>query len=62
MLWPGAEGWYKLDLEINEDLLEKWEPEARIDKENFLFFLISKIRFFNNPKSALVHVITQIFI
>ena len=29
MLWSGAEGWYKLDLEINEDLLEKWEPKVQ---------------------------------
>ena len=29
MLWSGAEGWYKLDLEINEELLEKWEPKVQ---------------------------------
>ena len=29
MLWSGAEGRYKLDLEINEELLEKWEPKVQ---------------------------------
>jgi|TARA_R100000808_G_scaffold3763_1_gene12910 RNA polymerase sigma factor (sigma-70 family) len=29
VLWSGAEGWYKLDLEINEELLEKWEPKVQ---------------------------------
>lgn len=29
MLWSGAEGWYKLSLEINDELLEKWEPKVQ---------------------------------
>ena len=29
MLWSGAEGWYKLGLDINEELLEKWEPKVQ---------------------------------
>jgi len=29
VLWSGAEGWYKLGLDINEELLEKWEPKVQ---------------------------------
>tara|TARA_R110000744_G_scaffold11687_1_gene35473 strand:+ start:463 stop:1062 length:600 start_codon:yes stop_codon:yes gene_type:complete len=29
VLWSGAEGWNKLGLEINDELLEKWEPKVQ---------------------------------
>ena len=29
MLWAGTEGWNKLIVEINDELLEKWEPKVQ---------------------------------
>lgn len=29
MLWSGTAGWYKLILDINDELLEKWEPKVQ---------------------------------
>ena len=29
MLWSGTEGWNKLIVEINDELLEKWEPKVQ---------------------------------
>lgn len=29
MLWSGTAGWYKLIVDINDELLEKWEPKVQ---------------------------------
>ena len=29
MLWFGTEGWYKLIVDIDDNLLEKWEPKVQ---------------------------------
>ena len=29
MLWTGTAGWYKLIVDINDELLEKWEPKVQ---------------------------------